>query len=262
MKDLIIFGDYGLDDAAATTTVLRYRDRFSHITIVPIGGNVPVEVSHRNALTLLAQFPEVWGQVTVVDARQEPQGGEYLAHIHGGDGMGDILAPAAEAPQVELTTFQPWLETLTGEEPVLSLGPMTLVKLLMERHAHPLVIMGGCVHSKPNFGAYEFNHALDPEAFAYCARFPHAAVTLDTCRVEKLDMRLREIPGVDLHAQILRADQRLSISRKEEGCYVWDDVAAACLIFPDRFRLHEEIDPHGNRLYNAEYVSDKLYFEA
>ncbi len=124
-----------------------------------------------------------------------------------------------------------------------------------------LIIMGGCDNEEPNFGDYEFNHCLDPEAFSYCTKFPHAAITLDTCRVEKLDMRKYEITGDDFHSQILRADQRLSITRKEDGCYVWDDVAASYLIFPERFELREQTDPHGNRIFNAVYISDKLYFE-
>ncbi len=262
MEKLIIFGDYGLDDAAATTTIFRHLDRFAHLDILPIGGNVPVEVSHRNCLTLLSHFPEVWDKVTVVDVRQEPQQGEYLAEIHGGDGMGDILPPAETAPAVEIIGFQPWLEMLTGKEQLLSLGPLTLVRRVMERHAHPLVIMAGCVDTEPNFGEYEFNHALDPEAFAFCTRFPHVLISLDTCRVPVLDMRRYEITGEDLHARILRADQRLSISRKEEGCFVWDDVAACYLLFPDRYALREQIDPHGNRVFNATYLSEKLYFEA
>lgn len=261
MEKLILFGDYGLDDAAATVSVFKHLSRFSRVWIVPIGGNVPVDISHRNCLTLLSHFPEVWEKVTLVDTRQIPQKGEYLAEIHGGDGMGDILEPAEATPQVETVRFESWLETLDGSETVLSLGPMTLVKPLMARHAHKLIIMGGCVESPPNFGEYEFNHALDPEAFAFCARFPHAAITLDTCRVGVLDMRRYEITGEDIHARILRADQRLSVTRQEEGCFVWDDVAACYLLYPDRFRLREQSDPHGNRLWNAEYISDELYFQ-
>jgi hypothetical protein len=73
-------------------------------------------------------------------------------------------------------------------------------------------------------------------------------------------MRLRRIEGEDLHSQILRADQGLSISRNEEGCYVWDDVAACYLLFPHRFRTESRNDPHGNQLTQAVYISDELYF--
>lgn len=261
MKKLILFADYGLDDAAATATLLQHHDRFDAIDIVAIGGNVPAEVSLRNCHTLLSYFPEVWEKITVVDTTAEPQPSEYLAHIHGDDGMGDLFDHTRKTA-VKTVPFASWLPTTDGTELLLSLGPMTMVVPLMERHSTYFpIIMGGCVHTPPNYHGYEFNHGLDPAAFAVCTKVPHAAITLDTVRVEVLDMRLREIEGEDIHAQILRADQKLSITRGEEGCYVWDDVAAAYLLWPDRFRLTEEEDLDGNRIFNAVYISEKLYFE-
>lgn len=262
MDNLIIFADYGLDDAAATTSIFKEHNRFSKIYIVPIGGNVPVDISYRNCFTLLSLYPELWHKITVVDTLSIPQAGEYLAEIHGNDGMGDIITPADIPVEIEKTDFNDWLETLDGGETVLSLGPMTLVKPLMERHSHKLIIMGGCVNTPPNFKGYEFNHCLDTEAFSYCVGFPHAAITLDTCRVPVLDMRKYDIKGDSLHEQIIRADQKLSITRNEEGCFVWDDVAACYLLYPERFELREQTDPHQNRIFNAVYISDKLYFEA
>ena len=51
------------------------------------------------------------------------------------------------------------------------------------------------------------------------------------------------------------------LQRGEKGCYVWDDVAAAYLLHPERFTLRQQTDRDGNRIFNAVYVSDKLYFE-
>lgn len=262
MEKLVIFADYGLDDAAATASILRRHERFGEIAIIPIGGNVPVDVSYRNCRTLLAQYPALLDKITVVSACHLRQPQEYLADIHGGDGMGDILTPPEVYPSIREIAFEAWLETYTGEETVLSLGPMTLVRTVLQKHAcKQLVIMGGCVHEEPNFNGREFNHALDAEAFAYCVRHPHTAVTLDTCRVERLDMRRINIGGEDLHARILRADQELSVTRGEDGCYVWDDVAACCLLHPERFSVQRETDRDGNLLCNARYISDMLYFE-
>lgn len=261
MKKLIVFADYGLDDAAATATVLQRHARFDAIDIVAIGGNVPAEVALRNCYTLLSYFPEVWEKITVVDTTDEPQPSEYLAEIHGNDGMGDLF-DHTRAVQVKTVTFAAWLPTTDGTELLLSLGPMTLVKRLMERYSTYFpVIMGGCVRTAPNYHGYEFNHGLDKGAFAYCTKVPHAAITLDTVRTPALDMRLREVTGADIHSQIVRADQKLSITRGEEGCFLWDDVAAAYLLWPDRFRLDEETDQDGNRIFNAVYISEKLYHE-
>ncbi len=262
MEHLIIFADYGLDDAAASITVFRSEELFSHIDIVPIGGNVPPERAYENCLTLLTYFKPLCRKITVVDTRHIPQPSEYLASIHGKDGMGDVLTRQPGRLRVRKLKYEQWLAGTTGEEKLLSLGPMTLVRPLMEKHpSYEPVIMGGCVKTPPNFNGYEFNQSLDREAFSFCTRGKHAAVTLDTCRVEKLDMRKIRVDGDDLHSRILRADQALSITRGEEGCYVWDDVAAACLLYPERFELVPEDDRDGNRIFNAVYTSDQLYYE-
>ncbi len=258
---LIVFADYGLDDAAATVTLFRSEKRFSHITIVPVGGNVPVETAYENCLTLLSYFKPLQKKITVVDTRHIAQPSEYLAAIHGKDGMGDVLSRRCGKPRFRVERYEQWLENTKGDELLLSLGPMTLVKPLMERHGtYRPVIMGGCVHTPPNFKGYEFNQSLDRAAFSFCTKGPHAAVTLDTCRVDALDMRKREFRGRDVYSKIVRADQALSISRGEEGCYIWDDVTAVCLLHPERFSFTREADKDGNMLYNAVYVSDLPYY--
>ena len=98
---LIVFADYGLDDAAATVSLFRREERFDRIDLVPIGGNVPTTVSFGNCMTLLSEFPEILQKIRVVDTRHLSQPEEYLASIHGGDGMGDLLAPATvEAEEI------------------------------------------------------------------------------------------------------------------------------------------------------------------
>jgi len=262
MNDIVIFADYGLDDAAATISIFNHSEKFENITIIPIGGNVPVEVSLRNCYSLLSYFPELWHKIKVVCTSHLEQPNEYLAEIHGLDGMGDLFTHTNEEPQVSKQKFEEWLQDFKGNETVLSLGPMTLVRTLLEKHkVGKFVFMGGLVNEKPNFNGYEFNQALDVEAFNFCVNFPHVAITLDTCRTERLDMRKFTIAGDDIHSQILRADKRLSISRGEKGCYVWDDVAACYVLYPDRYEIKQETDPFGNTIYNAYYVSDKLYFE-
>lgn len=262
MKDIVIFADYGLDDAAATVSIFNSCEKFNNIIIIPIGGNVPVEMSYRNCCTLLSYYPLLWDKVTVVNTCHIKQPNEYLADIHGVDGMGDVFSHPDKKPEINEITFSEWLKKYTGEETVLSLGPMTLVKeAVMKEAPAELIIMGGCVHEEPNFNGHEFNHCLDIEAFNYCVKHPHVAITLDTCRTKTLDMRQYEITDDTVHAMIIRADQRLSISRQEDGCYVWDDIAANYILHPERFEIIRETDPDGNLLCNARYISDKLYFE-
>ena len=262
MKNIIVFADYGLDDAAATISLFNRSHLFDSITLIPIGGNVPVEVSYRNCYCILSHYPELWNKIKVVSTCHINQPNEYLVDIHGKDGMGDVLIKQDNNPMVNEIRFEDWLLSVTGEETVLSLGPMTLVRALFEKKpCEKLVIMGGLICEEPNFNGYEFNQAMDVDAFGYCLKFPHVAITLDTCRVKALDMRRVQINGDDLHSVILRADQKLSISRGEDGCYVWDDVAACYVLYPERFEVKVENDPYGNTISNATYISDKLYFE-
>ena len=259
---LIIFADYGLDDAAATISIIKKHGQFDEIYIVAVGGNVPADISLRNCITLLNSMPDANAKITVVDTTQVAQRSEYLEEIHGKDGMGDFFRQNSDTSSLKLTSYDQWLAGLDGEEIILSLGPTTLVKPVLEKiSVKQLVLMGGCVDTPPNFGEYEFNEAMDPEAFAFCLTFPHVAVTLDTCRVPKLDMRRLQIEGSDVHSAIIRADQALSITRGEEGCFVWDDVAACYLMHPERFRQVKKTDPHGNVINMAEYISELEYFE-
>lgn len=259
MKHVIIFADYGLDDAAATVSLLEREERFDRIDIVPIGGNVPTEIAFRNAFTLLSFYPSVWEKVRVVDTTHLAQPSEYLKDIHGGDGMGDLFEPASA--HVEILPFAPWLDSLSGEETVLSLGPATLVQTVMEQHDHPLIMMAGCIDTPPNFHGFEFNHALDKSAFAYCAPKADAVITLDTCRVPALDVSNVTPNPQTMHGKIMQAAQKMATAWDGSGCHMWDDVAACCLLFPHRFATPLQTDPHGNTYRHAKYTSTHAYYK-
>ena len=51
---LVVFADYGLDDACATVYVLENRERYEDVYIVPVGGNVEAARALTNAKKLLA----------------------------------------------------------------------------------------------------------------------------------------------------------------------------------------------------------------
>ncbi len=259
MNHLILFADYGLDDAAATVSILERAHRFSAIDLVPIGGNVPVEVAFRNCFTLLSFYPSVWEKVRVIDTTHIPQPSEYLKDIHGQDGMGDVFTPAKA--EVDTILFEDWQITLNGTETVLSLGPATLVKPLMERADHPLVMMAGCINTPPNFQGFEFNHCLDKSAFSYCAPKAEAVITLDTCRVPALDVSHITPDKNTVHGTIIDAAQRMTTAWDSFGCHMWDDVAACYVLFPERFTTHPETDPHGNTYCHGAYSSDKVYYK-
>ena len=259
---LILCCDYGLDDAAATADALAHaaQDGYSEAVLVAAGGNVPPEVSLENAKKLVAHLPFGTVPLTVVDTTGEAQPYEFLKTIHGEDGMGDLFSDAAGfcAPVVP---FAQWLEELSGEFDLLSLGPMTLVpRILAHKNARRFVFMGGNIAEEPNFHGYEFNHALDREAFSIAVRaWPHVAVTMDTCRVPALNIQKNPPAGTGFLAKIVRRAREMTFVSGEKGCYIWDDMAVKVLRHPEWFETYAATDRDGNRLTVARYVLGKPY---
>lgn len=256
---LVLFCDYGLDDAAATADALAHaaRDGYARAVLVAVGGNVPPEVSLRNAKKLLARLAPCSVPVDVVDTTAEEQPFEFLKDIHGEDGMGNLLCAEAD---VRALPFAAWLEGFEGEYDLLSLGPATLVVRLLGRvRPRKFVLMGGNIAETPNFHGYEFNHALDRAAFSAAVRFPHVAVTMDTCRVPPLNIRDDPPEGGGLLGEIARRAREMTFVSGEEGSYLWDDIAVKALRHPGWFTTEARTDRDGNLLTVARYTLGKRY---
>ena len=257
---LILCCDYGIDDAAATVDALLHaeEDGYSEVVLVAVGGNVPRGVALRNGAKLLAQCRFPHPPVTLVDTTALSQPGEFLKAIHGDDGMGDLFpdVPVRAVPYAE------WLSSLRGGYRLLSLGPMTLILPILERGTcERFVFMGGNIAEEPNYHGYEFNHALDRTAFAEAVKFPHAAVTMDTCRHPLLNVQNVDLSGGGLQRRIVARAREMTFVSGEKGCYIWDDMAVKALRHPDWFSLYEAEDRDGNRLTVAKYTHGKPYLE-
>lgn len=190
---IIIYCDYGLDDAIASLHILEHSDMFEYIDIVPIGGNVPVITAYRNAHSLFAAADGLGlvdkTKTRLIDTRAVPQPKANIPDIHGTDGIGDVLRhKACDLAVVPITDFVHELKTKKQPERdcVLSLGPCT-VPMLVGYVPFCTVLMGGATHEPPNYGKYEFNEALDPDAFRTYAYSAAAVATLDTCHLGKFD---------------------------------------------------------------------------
>lgn len=260
---LVMLCDYGLDDAAATVDALAHAaaDGYSAVDLVAVGGNVPSDVALGNAKKLVCALDFPHPPVTLVDTRALPQPAEFLKSIHGGDGMGDLFSPSGKAERLQSVPFGAWLETLQGGFDLVSLGPMTLTLPVLEKKPKRFVFMGGNLHEPPNFRGYEFNHCLNREAFARCVKYPHAAVTMDTCRNELFDAGKGTFGGDGLLSKIIRRAKELSSALHEAHCYVWDDIAVKYLRHPDWFELFEGTDRDGNILSVARYTFGAPYEE-
>ena len=190
---IIIYCDYGLDDAIATLHILEHSHMFRHIDVVPIGGNVPVITAYRNAHSLLAAAAELGlsdkTKTRLIDTRAVPQPKANIPDIHGTDGIGDVLDhKPCDIPVVSIDEFARGLkaEKQPERDCVLSLGPCT-VPVLVGYVPFCTTLMGGTTNEPPNYGKYEFNEALDPDAFKTYAYSASAVATLDTCHSGKFD---------------------------------------------------------------------------
>ncbi|MDE6411293.1 MAG: nucleoside hydrolase [Clostridia bacterium] len=257
---LVLFCDYGLDDAAATVDALAHsiEDGYDEVVLVAIGGNVPPSISLRNVIRLVSNCDFKYAPVTVIDTTAEEQPFEFLTTVHGGDGMGDLFQ---DKPfHAKILTFREWLEGFSDDYLLLSLGPMTLVpELLKKRAPEKFVFMGGNIAEEPNFQGYEFNHALDREAFSEAVKYPHFAVTMDTCRNPFLNIQSERIEADSLLSRIVARARDLTLMSGEKGCYLWDDIALKYLRHPNWFTLRYGVDRDGNELTYAEYIHGDKY---
>jgi purine nucleosidase len=175
MKRLVIDTDPGVDDAHAILMALAYPGaRVEAITTV--AGNVPLERTTANALTILdvAQrpVPVYAGCDRAILAVKED-----ASHVHGSDGLGNTNYPPSMR-KVESEHAVQALVRLADESPgeltLVTIGPLTNVALalrldpaLPEKYAG-LVVMGGAIRSMGNTShiSAEFNIFSDPEAGA------------------------------------------------------------------------------------------------
>ena len=189
-RSLAILCDYGLDDLAATAYILEHAANFEKIDILAVGGNFPLDVAFLNAKRIMDSYEELPTNVRLVDTSSVSQFGESIPHIHGADGMGNVLPPPDEklCERIHALPYDEWLRYLDDSYILLSLGPCTVTADILRRHgALPLILMAGNIAEPPNFNGYEFNHALDIPAFAECVKYPHAAATLDSCHAPLCD---------------------------------------------------------------------------
>ena len=232
---LIMFCDYGLDDAIATLHILDRSDMFAHIDIVPIGGNVTAETAYRNAHALLYHAKADKTKVRIVDTRGIMQCSANIPDIHGTDGIGDVLpAASSDVPVIDFDAFKAETKSTRNEKNdcLLSLGPCTL-PVLLGYTPRNVVIMGGTVHEPPNFGDYEFNEGMDVGAFGTLARSASAVATLDSCHDKK--MRYDDIcPGSSLAAKL--TEKYISMCKARHAPEtVYDYVAAKAVTSPEFF---------------------------
>ncbi|MDE7164369.1 MAG: nucleoside hydrolase [Clostridiales bacterium] len=242
---IIMFCDYGLDDAIATLHILKNADMFAKIDIVPIGGNVSVHTAYRNAHTLLHYAKADKTKVRIIDTREIEQYEADIPDIHGEDGIGDVLKP--EKSDLEVVSFADYkAEIERNADPahdcVLSVGPCTVPNML-GYVPFCTVLMGGTVGEQPNYGEYEFNEACDVKAFGAFAYKAAAVATLDTCHDKGFGFDTFTMN--DPLADSLINKYREMCNSRDAFVTVYDYVAALAVTNPELFDVTRIKRPDG-----------------
>jgi inosine-uridine nucleoside N-ribohydrolase len=173
MRRLIIDTDPGVDDAFALALACASPD-VDLLAVTTVAGNIGIEHTTRNALSVLALYGRE--DVPVAAGAHRPFSRPVRGDsAHGVDGLGGHAAnlPQSTAtvdPRDAVTLLKDTLDAADEPVTLVAIGPMTNVALLLA--AHPgvkpkierLVIMGGGIEGGNITPSAEFNVWVDPEA--------------------------------------------------------------------------------------------------
>ncbi len=177
-KKVILDMDPGIDDAIAIMLACRSPE-LEILGITTVGGNVPLELTTKNALKML----EFMGleKVPVFAGMKGPMFGELRTaeFVHGQDGLGDVNLPEPRMKPAKGHAVDFIREKVMDSGPkeisIVATGPLSNVAmaLLLEPNIanklSSIVIMGGAYATTPwGYGnespRAEFNIATDPLA--------------------------------------------------------------------------------------------------
>ncbi len=191
MPRIILDTDPGIDDALALLLALSSPE-VQLEAVTTVSGNVDVELTTRNALSLLT----LAGRTDIPVARgcryplvRQPL---YAAYVHGQNGLGEVALPEPTIQPVEQHAVELIIERVLqnpGEITLVAIGPVTNIALALRREpriaqaVREVVIMGGALRVPGNTTpSAEFNVLADPHAaqMVLHAGWPIRLVSLDT----------------------------------------------------------------------------------
>ncbi len=190
MPRIILDTDPGIDDALALFLALASPE-VQLEAVTTVHGNVSIELTTRNALSLL----EVAGRADIPVARGSAQplvrALVDAKYVHGPTGLGTLTLPEPQVSVVKQSAADLIIERVLaapGELTLVLIGPLTNLALALRRapaiisQVREVVIMGGALRVPGNVTpAAEFNIYADPHAahIVFKAGWPIRLVSLD-----------------------------------------------------------------------------------
>jgi inosine-uridine nucleoside N-ribohydrolase len=189
-RPLVLDCDPGLDDAVALHYLLA-RPEWDLVALTAVGGNVPIDVTFRNARTLAAVYG-IDGDVPVYRGAGRPVSRVVVgSDFHGSTGFGTITLPGSAVPESGTSAVTELLRLSRVHEGALTVvatGPLTNIAaaLILDpdfaRRVASLVFMGGAARVPGNVTTVaEFNVWADPDAadIVVSSAIPYTMVGLD-----------------------------------------------------------------------------------
>ncbi len=255
-RPVIIDCDPGQDDAVALFLAMSSPDELEILGITTVAGNVPLELTQRNARMMCDIAGRRTTHVFAGCERplvRQPITAEYIHGETGIDGI-DVFEP--ETPLEKQHAVEFIIETLLPAAPasvtLLPTGPLTNIATAIDRepaileHIEEIVLMGGAMREGGNRSpSAEFNVQADPHAADVvfnCGR-PVTAMGLDVThqvlstrdRVERI--RALDNPVAEATAGMLGFFHRFDTKKYgTDGAPLHDPCTVAYLLEPGLFR--------------------------
>jgi purine nucleosidase len=254
-RKIIIDCDPGQDDAVALLLAFASPDELEVLGITTVGGNVPLDLTQRNARMMC----DLAGKqdIPVYAGCAEPTVRPLITAeaIHGQTGINGIDVFEPETPLQSKHAVDFIVETLLAAEEssvtLVPIGPLTNIATAISREpailssVEEIVIMGGAMREGGNrTPSAEFNIIVDPHAadLVFCCGRPITAMGLDVThqvlstvdRVERIKA-LGNPVAIETAAMLSFFDRYDTDKYTSKGAPLHDPCTVAWLLKPELF---------------------------
>ncbi len=256
VRKIIIDTDPGQDDAVAILLALASPEDIEVLGITAVAGNVPLELTAKNARIVceLAEKPDT----KVFAGCDRPLRRDLVTaeYVHGKTGLNGPVLPDPTMPLQDQHAVDFIIDTLrahdAGTVTLCPLGPLTNIATAFERapdivdRVQEIVLMGGAYFEVGNVTpAAEFNIYVDPQAadIVFGSGVPLVVMPLDVTHkalvTKARNDAFRALPGDVGHAVAEMTDFFERFDKEKygsDGAPLHDPTVIAYLIRPDMFR--------------------------
>lgn len=266
-RPVIIDCDPGQDDAVMLLMALAWRDRLDILGITTVAGNVPLDLTQRNA-RLICELAGVTDVPVYAGCDAPLERDLYTAeHVHGQTGIDGLPIHEPTVPLQDTHAVDFIIETLLAAPDnsvtLVPTGPLTNIATALRRaptirpRIREIVLMGGASREGGNSTpSAEFNIFVDPQAAEIvlnCGR-PLTVAGLDVTHQVMVEatwlaaLRERAHPVATATADMLECFNRFDADKYgSEGAPLHDPCTIAWLLEPELFEHRHcniEVETH------------------